>query len=101
MGIAEEERRRRAERLALLRQGIFTPAPQMAQATPASPLPGVPLNVGVVAPQSEAAAKPQYDEFAAVRQLLANRAGQFKPTGTKEVDEALGILDNALTSMSN
>lgn len=89
MGIAEEERRRRAERLALLRQGIFTPAPQMAQATPASPLPGVPLNVGVVAPQSEAAAKPQYDEFAAVRQLLANRAGQFKPTGTKEVDEAL------------
>lgn len=89
MGIAEEERRRRAERLALLRQGIFTPAPQMAQATPASPLPGVPLNVGVVAPQSEAAAKPQYDEFAAVRQLLANRAAQFKPTGTKEVDEAL------------
>lgn len=89
MAFLDEEQRRRAERAALLRQGIFVPAPQAVQATPASPLPGVPLSVGVISPQSEAAAQPQYDEFAAVRQLLANRADQFKPTGTKEVDEAL------------
>ena len=71
-----EEERRRALAMIMQRQGlgdIFArPAPPV-QATPSSPLPGTPLEVAVVAPQSEQAiaAPQQYDEMAPVRRAMA------------------------------
>lgn len=88
-GMMSEEERQRI--LAMMMAGQPFRRPPPVQATPATPLPGVPMNVGVVAPQSERAvtAPPpqQYDEMAAVKQLLQPR--QATVTGNKEIDAIL------------
>jgi hypothetical protein len=92
MAFMDDDRIRRAQRLAFLaRSGVpdvFMPgAPPPAQATPSTPLPGTPMDRAVVAPQSESAVNPQYDEFAALRGLITPR--EFTPTGNKEIDAIL------------
>lgn len=82
--LSEEERKRFLAKM-LSDQLVRRPPP--VQATIASPLPGVPLDVGVVAPQSEARMNPQYDEFAALRGIIKPR--EFTPTGNKEIDAIL------------
>ena len=88
-GMMSEEERQRI--LAMMMAGQPFRRPPPVQATPATPLPGVPMNVGVVAPQSEraVAAPPpqQYDEMAALRSMIKPR--EFTPTGNKEVDAIL------------
>lgn len=88
-GMMSEEERQRI--LAMMMAGQPFRRPPPVQATPATPLPGVPMNVGVVAPQSErAVASPppqQYDEFSALRGMIKPR--EFTPTGNKEVDAIL------------
>ncbi len=85
--ISDEERKRI---LAQMLSGQLMRPPPPMQATPASPLPGVPVQTAIVAPQSEAAVAPPpvQDEFALARQLLA---GQKAPamTGNKEIDAIL------------
>lgn len=82
--ISDEERKRI---LAQMLSGQLMRPPPPVEASPAAPLPGVPLNVGVVAPQSEARVTPQFDEFAIARQMIQPR--QFTPTGNKEIDAVL------------
>lgn len=87
-GFMSEEERRRI--LAQMLSGQLMRPPPPMQATPASPLPGVPVQTAIVAPQSEQAVAPPpvQDEFALARQLLA---GQKAPamTGNKEIDAIL------------
>lgn len=92
MAFMDDDKIRRAQRLAFLaRSGapdIFMPgAPPPAQATPSTPLPGTPMDRAVVAPQSESAVNPQYDELGPIRALLQPR--QIAPTGVKEIDARL------------
>lgn len=83
--ISDEERKRFLAQM--LSGQLMRPQPPV-EASPAAPLPGIPLNVGVVAPQSErAVVTPQFDEFAIARQMIPNR--QFTPTGNKEIDAVL------------
>lgn len=100
MGLMDDERYRRAQRLAFLRSAgipdVFIPTPPPAQATPATPLPGAMLEVPVIAPQSEEAVavrmQPQaqaFDELAPVRALLQNAPRQYAPTGVKAIDDRL------------
>lgn len=86
--ISDEERKRI---LAMMLSGQLGRRPPAIQATPATPLPGVPMEQAIVAPQSEraVAAPPpqQYDEFAALRGMVRPR--EFTPTGNKEIDAIL------------
>ena len=82
--ISDEERKRI---LAQMLSGQLMRPPPPMQATPASPLPGVPVETAIVAPQSEQAVAKPFDEFAGIRGLLPQR--QFTPTGNKDVDAIL------------
>jgi len=87
MAFISEEDRRRA--LALMAQqqglsGIFMRPPPPVQATPSTPLPGIPLDSPVVAPQMS-----QYDEFAPARMLMQRAPQRFAPTGVKGIDDEL------------
>ena len=83
--ISDEERKRI---LAQMLSGQLMRPPPPVQATPGNPLPGVPLQVPVVAPQSEQAMAQPYDEFAAVKAAI----GQQRPvtlTGNAQIDAIL------------
>lgn len=86
--ISDEERKRI---LAAMLSGQIGRRPPPVQATAATPLPGVPMEQAIIAPQSEQAvvAPPpqQYDELAVVRELLPQR--QAPVTGNKEIDAIL------------
>lgn len=85
-GIISDEERRRI--LAQMLSGQLMRPPPPIQATPATPLPGVPLQTPVVAPQSEQAVAQPFDEFASVRAAL----GQQRPvtlTGNAQIDAIL------------
>jgi hypothetical protein len=89
MAALSEEDRRRYLMMALARQGIMMPQPQPLEASPASPLPMVPVEAPVVAPQSVQAVAPQpFDELAPVRAAIANRPAPAS-TGNAAVDKAL------------
>lgn len=86
MAFLSEEDRKRILAQMLSGQMMRPPAPVVA--TPAAPLPGAPLQAPVVAPQSErAVAAPQFDEFAAARQMIQPQT--FTPTGNKDIDAVL------------
>lgn len=89
MATLSEEDRLRYLMMALARQGIMMPQPQPLEASPASPLPMVPVEAPVVAPQSVQAVAPQpFDELAPVRAAIANRPAPA-PTGSPIVDRQL------------
>jgi len=85
--ISDEERKRI---LAQMLSGQLMRPPPPMQATPATPLPGVPVQTAIVAPQSEQAVAPppQNDEFALARQMIQGRQGPAL-TGNKEIDAIL------------